>query len=389
MVVRQQARELTETVLGALVESADPDRRLACRGRLWRLPLTPAQVARLLPPHAMLPAARSWLRARMRNATAEITGGGREERSHGDWVERRMGGPAWHHLYKPYALRRWCLDSEKLSVSVARVYHGRPCPGPFQVVGGGFHVALDNAVELITAGGGAIHTDQQVERLVVEGGQVTAVETKSGSRFEIAGPLWVAEPASRVAGWLSDLPSATRVAAGDLQAGQRVVVALKGTTHYLPEEIHVIDEDAPFWRVVVPYGIEETALFHSSTPPGAAPADDSALIARTRDAAERLGIGSFETAGACVERLVGWQPVWTHTAASSLRLVTLAWQELGIVGVGRAGFFSAIDPAEEIRLASLLRDDPAPDQMELHRAEIAPPVRQEDLGARITRFVER
>jgi hypothetical protein len=169
-----------------------------------------------------------------------------------------------------------------------------------------------------------------------------------------------------------------------------VRVGLTGAVDGLPWEIHVLDEDAPFWRVVVPYGLERTAIFHATVGPDSRlPEDDDELARAFAEAAARLGLGEFSPEGAKVERLPEWEPVWTARAHATLRRVLLEWRQRGIVGVGRGGAFAALDDGEEIRLARAYRDEDDPDQREAQRVYFEPPTHLRDLDARITRFVER
>jgi phytoene dehydrogenase-like protein len=380
-------RAVAEQVVGSLVEAPTPERALLARGALHTLPLSRPEVGRLFPAASALPAAQSWVRSRFKNTLAELVGGGQEERSYKDWVVRRMGGPAWHHIYRAYAHQRWGFDGAVLGVGLARVYHGRPDAGPFLTVGGGPATALARAEELIISAGGRVRLAVKVERLVVEGGKVRAVLLQDGERIDVLGPLWAAVPAPWLASWLEDaIPGPIRSDTALLEMLPVARVALRGDTNRLPAEVHVTDEGAPFWRVIRPYGIEQTAIFHVTAPKEA---DDDRLAQGVAEAAAALGLGTYSVSGAKVERLVAWQPVWRSTSHTRLRSVLLAWRTLGIVAVGRCGAFAGLDAGEEISFAVALRDRDDPDQREVQRDLASPPVGQDDLHAAITRFIER
>ena len=384
MRVSDAAREQVEAVLGPVVEAPDPHRAVTRGGRRFRLPLSPHQVPRLLDAPVLMPAAWHWLRARLKGASNELLGGGQEERSYRDWIARRMGGPAYHHLYRSYAHRRWAHDPDDLSASLAQVHHGLPDPGPFQVAGGGYDEVLRTAERVIIEAGGEIITQAQVRGLVALGGRVVAVRCTDGE-LPVSGPLWVALDPVRVCALLGEAcQESLRVDAGHLPVQDAAIVVLRGEVDGLPDELHVLDEDAPFWRVVVPYGVEKTALMHITAPQGS----DGELIARCEAAALALGIGRFTPTGE-VERLQRWVPVWTCSSHARFRRTLRAWRQLGIVGVGRSGMLSPMDPGTEIAMAGLYRDLADPDQAEIHRVHLDPPVRRDDLDARITRLIER
>jgi len=252
--VDSACRSASESVLGSLVEAPDTERAVLARGRIHRLPMSRMEVHQLLDDAARLPAARAWVRARSRNAMADVMGGGQEERSHKDWVVRRMGEPAWAHLYRSYAEKRWGLPSEELSVGLARLYHGVEDDRPAQLVGGGEGQALAQAEKCILDAGGEIRTNVTVKRLEVVDGKVAKVVVNRGKKYATNGQVWIAEAPGVIAGWLEGAIShQTKVAAMRLEVQPAVRVALRGDTKGLPWDLHVLDEWVPFHRVVSRY----------------------------------------------------------------------------------------------------------------------------------------
>jgi hypothetical protein len=387
MRVSEQAWSRVEAVLGPVVEAPDPMRSVTCRGRRYRLPMRPHQVPRLLDGHVLLPAAKAWLKARAKTTSSDLLGGGQEERSYRDWVVRRMGGPAYHHLYRDYALRRWAWDPEDLSSALAQVHHAMPDTGPFQVAGGGYDEVLLTAQKVIRAAGGEILTGVKLTGIRVSEGRAVSVSTTTGDH-DVEGNLWVAlDPATTCRLLGEHCTEGMRVDAEHLPVAMAAVTALRGEVDGLPDELHVLDEGAPFWRVVVPYGIEKTAFFHTTFFSASALPPASELIRRCVASASALGIGDFSEEGGHVEWLPRWVPIWRQNSHARLRRLLRIFQGLGIIGVGRSGAFSPMDPGTEIALVDRLMADP--DQPEAHRLLLDPPVRLSDLNVGITRMIER
>lgn len=384
--VAPEHRALVEQVLGPLRESAPLRRALQVRGNRFDLPLHRAEVARLFPVGALGGAAQSWVTTRTRNALSQVLGGGAEERTYRDWVVRRMGGPAYHHLYRSYAERRFGAAAEDLASSVARVFHGGPEDGQlFQAEAADTSA---NAARLLQSNGGRVVVGQ-VRALRVEEGRVVGVVLADGE-VEVKAPLWIARSPRVIARWLGEEHGAPlRVDSDQLRVGRAVAVALRGPTEGLPDELHVLDEGAPFWRVVPHPHQPGVAIFHFTLGPDAEVPPGALVVDRVRSATGALGLGEFSAEGATVQSQAEHRPVWLEVGLARLRRVQLRWRDLGIVGVGRAGTFAPLDAAEEIAHAAVLRDEANPDQRELHRAYLAPPVKQDDLDSHITRWLTR
>ncbi len=388
MRVREDKRAQVEAVVGPLVEAPDVRRALLARGAVHELPLSKAGVAQIFEGHALPEVGRRWLERRLRNALSPLTGEGREERSYGDWVVRRMGAPVLHHLYADYAQSRFGAPPGELSCSVARVHHA--CTQPVmtdQVAGGGPSQSLDFAVGLIEAAGGEIRTGVKVRELITRNGRVCAVKTEQGV-VEVDEPLWIARPPARIASWLGDeLDPRLHHDAGQLETADAVQVALRGGPPDLPDEIHLVGTQASFYRVVCGYGGEGHTIFHATIPSSADL--DVALPARVAVDAARLGLPGFEEAGAVVERLRDHVPVWRVICHARLRRLALGWEALGIVVVGRQGTFTPMDIGAEVVWARAMAASEMPDQREGLRSLLEPPVFQSDLRASVSRFLIR
>jgi hypothetical protein len=337
-------------------------RGLALEGRVVPLPMRKRDLVRLLGDAAPTVLA-DYARARLARLRRQLAGVGVEERTYEDWVRRRMGGAAHDHLYAAYAVHRFGAPSHELSVSVARVHHWGPAPAPASP-------ADARGVEVRWG---------SVRQLVVEAGRVRRIELDDGS-IDCDG-LWIARSPSTIAQWLGDaLEPALRVDAQRLIADSEVRVVLAGNLAL--DEIHVLDRDAPFFRV---RRTPEGAAFHLRVPPGN-PVHEAGIVDAVSAAAAKLG--SFSTQDARFAIAVDSAPRWLAGTHARLRRVLAAWSSLGIAGVGRSGTMSLVDRATEIAFARALARGEA-DQRELHRRLLDPPVRADDLDAKLLRFVER
>ncbi|MDP6935540.1 MAG: hypothetical protein QGG40_21655, partial [Myxococcota bacterium] len=270
-----------------------------------------------------------------------------------------------------------------------RVFHSLPDQVTHQVIGGGPALGHSHAESVVRDAGGEIVTGVDVQRLVVEDGRVVAVETQEGTH-DVEGALWVAETPGRVVSWLGDqAPSGIRVDGSKLKSNTVLQVALQGSVDGLPEEVHVLDEAAPFYRVVRPYGVPGIAVFHATLSETMEVPPVELSAARFCASAPALGLGSFEAAGARQEVFESWQPIWLRTSHTRVRRILLYFDQLGILSVGRRGTFAFLDPGEEIGISVQYRDSEETCQRETHRMLRDPPVLMDDLGARITRLVER
>lgn len=389
--VAPEHRQIAEAVLGPLVEGPDPERSVVANQCIERLPLGLGGMRRAMPRSVLWGVGKNWLRARGRNAMAEVVGGGMEERSHKDWVVRRMGEPAWHHLYRSYAERRWGLPSEQLSVSLARMYHGGVDDSAVQVVGGGYDQALEQAEKCLLAAGGTVSCGHPVTRVECKDGRVRSVHLGDESIIDFDGHLWVCAAPKEVSGWLGEqLPVGIQNHAKRCVQLSATRVALTGETRDMPMELHILDDRASFWRVTSPYGIENVAVFHLTHPVGSNEEPDDAVLAqRIADEAAAIGIRGFDAQDARVDRLPAWQPQWGPVAHSWIRTVLKQWSEMGIMAVGRGGAMAALDPGQEIGLVIHLANAGLEGQQEIHRVHTHPPVAPLDLEARLSRFVVR
>jgi hypothetical protein len=385
MWIDPSARSAAEAVIGPLVDAPQPRRWIARNNKLHPLPLAPLAVPGLFDQDKLRGVGRRFVERRLRNGLIPLTGEGQEERTYKEWVVRRMGEPAFEHLYNDYARRRWGLEGDALSVAVARAHHN-PHFGESPVVeGGGPKSAIDHAVAVIKANGGEIRTGANVRSFKVEEGRVVSVRV--GRRnVDVDGPLWVARTPSVIAGWLGDeLVSGSRVDAGLLKTHDRVQVAYDVDQTMEADEVHLLDEEDTAFRVTQTYGECRSIVFHSTVSPFDPDPDVEELARR----AHRLGWSSVDPATARVERMHEWVPLWAPVVHPRLRRLSLAFRSFGVVTVGRRGAFAAVDPGTELMLAARYAGDSDPDQREALRELLAPPVKDNDLNASFRDFIWR
>jgi hypothetical protein len=385
MAVTSAQRDAVEAVTGPLVDAPSVRRAVVHNGQTTPLPMSAADAVRLFESGQRAHVGRKFAECRIRNALIPLTGEGQEERTYRQWVERRMGAPAYHHVYADYARSRWGLPGESLSVVVARVHHNPHGDGHATVVGGGPAAGIAAALDVITANGGEVRCGVNVRGLKVVDGRVSAVRV--GRRhISVSGDLWIARSHGVVAAWLGDaISAAERVDASALTVMDRVQIAFEGDTPLAADELHMLDAGWPAWRVSQVYSAGLTVVFHMNVLPGEEAPDPGRLVAQ----AEASGIRGLTAASARIERLPAWVPVWAPLVHARLRRVGLAFSRLGVVSVGRRGTFAPLDAGTELVLATRYAAEAQPDQREALRALVDPPVKDDDLNASFRDFLWR
>ncbi len=382
--VSEEMRPSVEAVTGPLTSKDTRRRAVAVGGSVLPLPLRITDVPRVFGREALPSVGQDFIERRVRNALVPLTGEGQEERTYRQWVERRMGHAAYLHAYADYAERRWGASGEGLAVGLARLHHN-PHGAPELVPAEGRHESMHAAaVGLIEANGGEVRVGVAVKGLKVEEGRVVAIRV--GRRnIPVDGQVWVARPHSVVAEWLGDaLGLGPRTDAAALKTLDRVQVAFEVEAALPVDEIHVLDKDAPAFRITQVFGSGFTAVFHANVEPGQPAPDPSLFLALGESLGLRL---KGETAR--LERLKDWVPVWTPMIHTRLRRLALAYTALGVVMVGRRGSFSPIDLGTELAVAAHYARATVPDQREMLRTVFAPPVRDDDLDASFRDFLWR
>lgn len=369
------------------VPPESPSRGLAIGGQVISLPVpTPALpgLVSAVPGPARL---RSLARARVRNALAEVVGGGQEERSYEDWAVRRFGRPLHDGVFAPYAEARWGRPAGELAASLARVVHGtadhravhEPEPDCGKRWSDQLHRAAVQVVEL-----------QTPLRLEVEDGTVRAIESADGTRHALAGPLWTTCAPDRIAAWLGEAcPVEARAQAPHLPMADVVVTRVSGLDSVGPAELHVVARGGATWLAVAGSVVPGRQL-RTTVPVG------TSLERVDLDVAGHRALSTLRSAAGCeggavesVVALPSWQPAWTPTSHPRLRRVLLAWDELGIVPVGRGGLYVDADPPLIQAHVQSLLDGPGGSAWDRLRRFAAPPVRAKDLDVSLTRIIER
>ncbi len=385
-----EVRSVAEQVFGPLVEAPGIGRGIQLAGRTWHLPLRRRDAPVFGPAAWRLPLAMGLIQARKELRSSELSGTGKEERSYRDWVVRRMGEPAWRLLLQPWASRRWGVPAEQLGAALARHHHAIADRGPHQVAGGRSQVSLEAAEQAILASGGQVRSGVRVEGIELKGDRVASVRLAGGEQVPVEGPLWVARGPATVLSWLPEpLREPLERDAEGLVSADLLVLCLKGEVDGLPEELHVLDKDAPFWGVISPYGIKEYALFLSTLRADQPTPDLDGLARESAEAARRLGIGSFSDQEPRLERLVEFQPAWTQGAHARFHRLVNLFEDHGIVLVGRTGAFSPLDAGGEVELALALRDQDRPDLRGVLRRIADPPARLDDLRVSLRPFIQQ
>ena len=373
-----------EAVTGPLIAKDKVRRAVAARGHQAVLPMGVSDVPRLFGSDVLRGVGQQFFERRVRNALVPLTGEGMEERTYRQWVARRMGSGAYRYVDADYAARRWGLPGERLAVGLARLHHNPHESDTMAPSDGGHEGMHESAVALIQSSGGEIRSGSNVRGFKVVDGSITAV--KVGRRhIPVDGPVWVARPHAVVAQWLGDaLDQGAHVDANSLQTLDRLQVAFEADAALPVDELHILDQGAPAFRITQVFGGGFTVVFHANLKADEPTPDGSRFLALGEEMGLRLKGDSIR-----VERLKNWVPVWAPLVHARLRRLSLAFSKLGVVMVGRRGSFAPLDVGTELAVASRYAEDERPDQREMLRTVFAPPVKDNDLDASFRDFLWR
>jgi len=353
---------------------------LALGGRCWPLPLPPGAGPRMLSARAAAGLRLGALKARGLRRFGDLVGHWTELRSYRDWLVAAYGEEAFSTLYAPYAQRRWGA-ARALASCLARRHHAAARPAELHAPRLSPHALLERSVAAVERAGGEVLAGVEVRALQLREGRVAALETNQG-QLDLAGQLWVSQSPQRVLAWLGDqVPAALGWAGAPLVTRPRLAVALG--VHRAPVQglLHLLDGEHPFHRLLRPEllpgcsALAGQVVLHANLAPEAPlwRAGDAELGAAARRALAACGL---QPAGneLRVNRLADDVPIWSlgfHPRWLRLRSQLQAW---GVVGVGGAGAFCALDPLQQWRqLEALLADDALPVE-EIRRLHGDPPV---------------
>ncbi len=369
---------LAERLYGAFRPVEGLDRGVLLGGKVRRLPLGRAELARLVEPTRLPGAALAWGRTRGAVELRKVIGGGVEQRTYEDWVVQRFGEPVFQRFYAAYCEARFG-DPGEVSCNVARLYHGIVRDGPLLAPAAG---------PALSTVGVDVRTNVAVRSLTT--GQV---ETDDGL---FTGDVFVDVAPRRVVEWLGD--AATPELAHDvgfLGARSAIQVLVRGPQD-LPFETHVLG-GAQFYRIVRPGllpgcgDLAEHLCVHFAVPDGdpLLLASEDELVSRTLEQLGGVGIGGVSAEGARVQVLRAHHPTWTGTHLVRMRRYVLALEDLDVVPVGRVGLHAPLDLAAECAWLEAALAPERPALRALLRDHVEPPVLDPVDRAHLSRFVER
>ncbi len=367
-------------------------RALWVGGRLVDLPLSRLRLREILPEGEYLRSLGDQARARAKVILRHFVGGGAEERTYRDWVVQRYGSLTYESLHAPYARNRWG-DPGVLNVSLARLHHAAVEEVPRVALGDSPRAGW----EALCAG---IQSEEgvEVESLGVKDGRVRQLRTAEGSRDVDA--LYCACPVAQVLAWLGDeVEAGLKWDVSRLPHRHRVQVAFpviggEDVTRGLPEEIHVVHADAPFFRLTRPEALPGAGdlagwlVAHLSMGPSDRrwSLSDTDLCNVVAEGLASLGLHVFVGEGR-VERFRAYDPGWVGPWHPVQIRVLAALEALGITMVGRVGGYRWLDPGQELAVGMALGSEEASHPREIFRVLADPPVRALDEDTSLDAFV--
>ena len=354
------------------------DRGVLVDGHAHRLPLSRAELARLVPATSLPGAALAWGRTRGAGELRKLIGGGKEQRTYRDWVEQRFGEPVYRRFHAPYCEARFG-PPEEVSCNVARFAHANPEDGPWYAAAGGPTLATT---------GVDVRTDVVVKS--VTGGQV---DTEDGI---FTGQVFVDITPHRLVGWLGAAAGTDLRNDAGLLLTRHAVQVLVRAPEDLPADTHVLG-GAPFHRITRPGlipgcgALDGHLLVHYAVEDGdpMMRQDDHDVVAATVDGLRQAGVEGASESGGRVQRIRDHHAVWMNNNFVRMRRFLLALEDLEITVVGRAGLHALFEADAEAEYLEAAIAAERPTLRALHRTYVEPPPLDGDARVHLTRLVER
>ena len=275
------------------------------------LPIRPWVIHKLIPEGKRRIAGMQWAEAKTRSVSSVLLGGGREERSYFDSIDRQLGTEVYNLLYAPFILKRFGISGTELSSFLARelhfpkhkkecfLYHTPKLPSQFPM-----------------------EWNASLERFILKDGRIAAVVV-GGVEHALTGKLYVALPLTKILSLLPDVPKSILVDASYISYRDEHWVSFSGDCSSFTSETSFIDPEHP---IVTAQKISNTQLVATVQP-------------QQREQVIQWGKQKnllLQEEGT----VLSWNPIWKTQSHFRYRRIASYLSSLGMSLVGKRALFS-------------------------------------------------
>lgn len=277
----------------------------------FSLPIRPWVIHKLLPEGKRRIASLQWIEAKTRSVSSVILGGGREERSYFDSIDRQLGTEVYNLFYAPFIQKRFGISGTELSAFLARELH--------------FHKEKDASFVYHTPeipSQSSIRWNASIEKFILKEDKIASVAI-GGEEYPIQGPLYVALPIDQIVSLLTDVPKSILVDIGSVSYCDEHWVSFSGDCSKFSTETFFIDPAHP---VVTAHKVSNVQIVATIQPE-----QRKQLVQWS--AKNNL---SIENEG----QVHSWHPIWKTQSHFRYRRIASYLSSLGIRLVGKRALFS-------------------------------------------------
>jgi len=300
-------------------------------------------------------------------------------RSYRDWLTQSVGPHASRILYEPYARKRFGTAPDELTALLAWNTHASCQPDAWRVAAASQEQVWESGRQRIFEAGGEIIEGVNLQGFEVEDGRVVSLLTDHGREW-IEACVFVDADSRTMLSWLPEalVDAPFRFDASRLPLLHRLEVTLPADVDALPWELHVVDEELPFWKLSKPgilpgrsqwlQHVTAHLTVHDKHPLWVA--DDATVAAAVKGALQ--AIAKVGSGPAVVQRWAQRVPTPSLRTQPCLGRILERYDKLGIVGIGAAGAYRQMRPTEQVQFVdTVLSSTPVKgsvmNQRETHR----------------------
>ena len=319
-------------------------------GKRYKLPLGPRAITSFLRQDKGSELLKQWLMAKTRSVSSVILGGGREERSYADWVQRRMGEDIYETFYADFIQKKYGLEGALLSSGLARILHFSSKKR--------YRYLYQSQSKVSQA------AYAHPEKIIVQNGKAVAVQI-GGVKHLITHGLTFALPIPQILSMIEEVPLSIRVDARSIGYTDKRELYLEGDFSSAEHTTYFLDGNDP-----------RICLEKISATEGIMWVKNGTDINQLKGLWGNANIKRDHIRTHAI-------PIWRTQSHFRYRRIASYLDSLGISLVGPRALFSQKDTHELLQLKEQQKEP----IREFLRKHIEPPIFQEDLNVSLKRFI--